>query len=184
VEVVNMRILSRRKLWLLTCILAISALPLDAANDIFVKVDGLTCESLDQEHKNWFDAITFSFGAEGVPSTATAGGAASAKATAGDVVVLKNFDKCTPGLLKQLARGTYIREVLFDWQTSVGDRRVVFMKIKLEEATVASVNYSANQEAVGFSWVRMTLTYIPLDPKGMPGAPVMVVWDRMRGTAN
>ena len=44
----------------------------------------------------------------------------------------KLFDKCTPGLLKQLARGSYIREVLFDWQTS-GGTRAVFMKIKLEE---------------------------------------------------
>ena len=170
----------RKSLLFLGATVLFCAAPLSAANTIFVTVGDLNCAGTDARHPKAFTAITFSFGA--TVAIDVPGGSGSGRPQPSDVEVLKNFDPCTTQLIKSLARGTHIPEVVLEWQTT-GTTPVVFMRIKLQEVQISSVNYSASQEGVSFNWGTMIIDFWQLRPDGTLGAHSTVTWDRRANTA-
>jgi type VI secretion system Hcp family effector len=167
-----MKVPFRKTLQLLTCAFAFGATAPAVENTIFVKVGDLKCGGDDADHKDWFTAATFSFGAT-APAETSAGGAAG-RATPGDVTIRKSFDACTPKLLELLARGTHVAEVVLEWTS--GEKPVVFMRITLDGTQVGSVRYDATQETVAFQWQRLTIQYIRTKAEG--GGTTLFFWDR------
>jgi len=174
-----MRIPSVAKaLLLLGSIVTFCGAQVSAANTIFVSVDGLRCGGTDPRHRDAFTALTFSFGAK---QATPAPGKSTGPSEGDDVTVLKNFDQCTPKLLKLVASGAQVQQVVFEWQTN-GVNPLVFMRIQLDQVLITAVNYNAAQEGVAFGWRKMTLQSWEMKPDGTLGGSVQVVWDKANNT--
>ena len=160
---------------LCVCGLGIAAIPLHAATNVYVNVQGLACGGTSKQDPDAFDAISFSFGATSPEAGESAGGAGGT-AKLGDVVVLKNFDKCTPKLFDLMAKGQHVGTVTIKWWSTSSGFPFNFMTITLTEGAVAAVNYGSAQEGVSFAFGTITITYSIMNADGSSGGNVSAHW--------
>jgi len=132
------------------------------AVDYFLKLDGITGESVDDKHKDWIQISSFSWGVSQVSSVSGTGGSGAGKADLSDFSIMKYLDKATAPLFKVILQGTHIK---------TGDMEAVksgaggkpFLKVHFEELFVTSQHTSATNEipaeSVSFSYNQISIEY-------------------------
>jgi type VI secretion system secreted protein Hcp len=80
-----------------------------AQEDFFLKLDGITGESTNNEHKGWIEVESFSWGASNPTTIGSAtGGAGAGKATFQPFTITKRMDSTSPTLFLHCASGKHI----------------------------------------------------------------------------
>ena len=108
------------------------------AVDFFLKLDGITGESVDDKHKDWIQIMSWSWGASQVTSVAGTGGSGAGKADLSDFHIMKYLDKASTPLFKALTTGTHIKTGNFEAVKSGGGGKP-FLKVDFQELFVTSV---------------------------------------------
>lgn len=78
------------------------------AVDMFLKLEGITGESLDDAHKDEIDVLSWSWGVTQSGTVHLGGGAGSGKANVQDIALTKYVDLASPTLVKFCAAGKHI----------------------------------------------------------------------------
>ena len=132
------------------------------AVDFFLKLDGISGESVDDKHKDWIQLMSFSWGASQVPSVAGTGGSGAGKADLSDFSVMKYFDKASTPLFKSLTTGTHVKTGTLEAVKSGGAGKP-FLKVDFQELFVTSHQLSASSEipteSVSFSYNHIKVEY-------------------------
>jgi len=140
------------------------------AVDFFLKLDGITGESVDDKHKDWIQLMSWSWGATQVTSVAGTGGSGAGKADLSDFNVMKYFDKASTPLFKSLTTGTHIKTGTMEAVKSGGAGKP-FLKVDFQELFVTSLQHSASSEipseSVSFSYNQIKIEYSTQDEKGV-----------------
>jgi type VI secretion system secreted protein Hcp len=128
----------------------------------FLRVDGVTGESVDDRHVGWIDLLSYS---------QTVGTKACAR-----VVVMKYLDRSSPGLVAYAAANTVIPTAAVEITRAGGDRGLVF-RATMEQVQIGQTEI-VEQELV---WVAekvvllprvVRLQYFPQNRDGSPGTAV------------
>jgi type VI secretion system secreted protein Hcp len=140
------------------------------AVDFFLKLDGISGESVDDKHKDWIQVLSWSWGASQVTSVAGTGGSGAGKADMADFNVMKFLDKASTPLLKSLTSGTHIKTGSLEAVKSGGAGKP-FLKVDFQELFVTSQQLSASSEipseSVSFSYNQIKVEYSTQDEKGV-----------------
>lgn len=138
------------------------------AFDAFLQIEGVPGESMDAEHVDWIEILSFNSGlSQRSSASASSGGGASAeRADFQDFSIVKALDKASPKLAVYCADGTHIPTVILELCRAGGDK-VKYMEYKLEEVIISRVQTGGSAEGeeslpgeeVSFNYGKISWTY-------------------------
>jgi type VI secretion system secreted protein Hcp len=140
------------------------------AVDFYLKLDSVTGEAADSNHKNEIQLLSFSWGGHQTTSVAGTGGSGAGKVDLADFSVMKHLDKATTPIFKALVSGTHIKTGnLIAVKAGAGGKP--FLKIDFKELFVTSQQVSASTEipteSVSFSYNEIKIEYSTQNEQGI-----------------
>lgn len=142
------------------------------ANDMFLKIDGIEGESIDDKHPNEIELLTLRWGmSQGATMHAGTGGGAG-KVSIDDLVFTHTVDKASPILMQNCMSGKHIPKVLLTVRKA-GEKPLEFYKITMTDVMVSSVTPMGSNsgggmvEFVGLAFSKVKIEY---QPQGADGA--------------
>jgi len=181
---------SRASRLLLACAFACAlAAPAAAADDIFLKLDGVRGESTVPEHRNEIELLSYTHSiagpfARGTPS----GGAGAGKTTCGPVTLMKYVDLSSPDLILYVANGRHIPTAVITFRKP-GAKGFEYYKVILEDVIVTEIEQSDTKlnfpnpappraiEKVSLIGRRIRFEYTEQTDKGGAGGKPKAGWD-------
>ncbi len=164
----------------------ISIANVDAAVDMFLKIDSIDGESKDANHDKWIDILSWEWGATSSSSVSAGGGRTSTAANIMDVTILKELDKSSPKLFLAVANGALFSEAQVDITSP--DTKSGLFTYKLSKVFVTSYQISGSGaenlpvERVGLDFTKVEMTYTQRDLKtGEIIGNVASIWDLEAG---
>jgi type VI secretion system secreted protein Hcp len=149
--------------------------------DIFLKLDGISGESTDENHKGEIDVEAFTFNAK----------RASGKVKFSPLRVIKVYDASSPKLMQAAASGRHIRSGTLTFRRSGDPDGVEFLTYKLSDLTVTSYQEGgANaddrtlgslEDEVGLAPAKVQVTEKTVDASGKSGPVVSASFDIKHG---
>jgi len=152
------------------------------AVDMFLKLDGIKGESADAKHKDEIQIQSFSWGMNQMGTHGVGGGGGAGKVSVQDMSIMKLVDKASPELMLACANGKHIKEGLLSVRKA-GEKPLEYMKIKLTDVLVSSVQCAGNgheliSENVSLNFAKFQVEYQEQGSDGSAkGGPVMMGWD-------
>jgi type VI secretion system secreted protein Hcp len=149
--------------------------------DIFLKLDGISGESTDQDHKGEIDVEAFTFNAK------RATGSGNGKVRFAPFRVIKVYDASSPKLMQAAATGRHIKSAVLTFRRSGDPNGVEFLTYKLGDVVVsayqeggANVDQRALgslEDEVGLNPAKVQVTEKTVDASGKPGPVVTASFD-------
>lgn len=137
---------------------------------MFLKVEGVTGESGDADHKGEIDVVSWSWGLQAPSDVAT--GLASGRRRLSELQITKKVDRATPVLMQYLSRNTKAKTAVLTVRKA-GKTPLTYFKISMKEVRVASVKTESVDaelmDRVNFTFAEVTITYTPQDASGAKG---------------
>jgi type VI secretion system secreted protein Hcp len=155
--------------------------------DYFLRVDGMPGESQDDQHVDWIELLTFSWGvSSSLNPLATTPGTPASKSNPVDFTFVARTSRASPRLFLACARGSRINNVLLE-VAKPGVQPFVFLKVLLQDVRVASFNQAPGDDGlpldvVRLRYVKIRNTYVPQLADGRPGTPVVAGFDYAANT--
>ena len=123
------------------------------STDLFLKIDGITGESQDSNHKGWINIYSFTWGASQPGNMSIGGGGGAGKVQYRDLSVLTHIDKATPAIMRYVSLGKHMNKV----ERSVckaGGSQIEYCHITLEDGLITNVvfNGTTNRDLIGLSY--------------------------------
>ena len=141
-----------------------------AIADMFLKIQGVTGEASDADHKGEIIVTSWSWGMQASVSMMT--GQASAKAAISELHVVKHVDLSSPTLMAFLRNNKDIKEAVLTVRKA-GAKPLEYFKIELFNARVTSLKAESEGpnlvERVGLGFSRIRVSYIPQSETGAKG---------------
>ena len=157
------------------------------SGDMFLLVKGAKAglikgESLDQDHKDEIDVLSWSWGMQARSSLG--GGGATGKSGMQDLKIIKRVDSASTALMAALRTNEPIQKAVLT-QRKAGKSQIEFLKITIERGRVVSLTLGGGDEQgghellehVAFSFNQITVEYIPQGKDGQ-GRGGMVFTDQ------
>jgi type VI secretion system secreted protein Hcp len=139
-----------------------------AIADMFLKVQGVTGEAADVDHKGEIEVVSWSWGMQA--SVSAASGQAAGKSTISELHVVKRVDQASPTLMSYLNRNKLVAQAQLTVRKA-GTTPLEYLKIELENVRVTSwkteseASELVERVSLGFSKARVSYT-----PQGATGA--------------
>ncbi|WP_407158082.1 Hcp family type VI secretion system effector [Bradyrhizobium sp. STM 3557] len=115
-----------------------------AATNIYLKLDGLDGESMDEDHKDWIEVQSFAWGVSNPASFSIGQGGQSTQAHVAEITISKHLDKASVALFKASTTGKHIGSGTLSCMKLDGDSRVEYMKVDFTDLMVSSVQWSGS----------------------------------------
>lgn len=151
------------------------------ALDWFLKVEGITGDSTDNEHRDEIEVLTWSWGVINSVSSAGHVGAGLGRPAFQELHLVSRVGSASPHLFLACATGRHLR-----WATLTGvrpgQRRVDFLVYHLTEVVIGSTQHSSDEQEApldrfAMSYRRVEVRYVPIGPDGRPGTPIKTGFD-------
>jgi type VI secretion system secreted protein Hcp len=147
-----------------------------AAVDMFLKIDGIDGESVDEAHSAWIDVLSVDLGAAGTPvraATTVRQGSAERKRPGrvkyGDITLKKGYDASSPKLAEACANGKHIPSLILELTTSTDDGSR-YMRVELQDVVISSYAIDATgdrpSESISLNYAKIKTRYIPQEERG------------------
>lgn len=140
------------------------------ASTIFCKIEGISGESTDANHKGEFELMSFSHGVSQPRSAtaSTAGGGSAGRCNHTDFSITKEMDSASPVLNAQCCSGKHIPSIVVTLRRADGDKSIPYMVYKLSDVVISSVSISGGSDAVpiesvSFNYAKIEWEYTKQD---------------------
>lgn len=169
--------------FLLAAVTAIflAGMPLQAASDYLLVLDGVPGESTDAKYPNSIEIESFSFGVSNA-GTIVVGGGGTGKAAFTDISFTKRLDKSSPILYLNCANGKHLASATLILRKA-GEKPLEYYVVKLTDVIISSVQTSGAAgsdvptESFSLNFAKIEFIYTPQKPDGSAGTPVRSGWD-------
>jgi type VI secretion system secreted protein Hcp len=152
------------------------------ASDMFIKLDDIKGESVDDKHKGEIDVLSWAWGVSQTGSSHGGGGSGAGKAAVQDLSFTKAVDKSSPLLFQMCCAGKPITKALLVCRKA-GGTPVEYVKVTMNQAIVSSVTTGGDKgsdlltETVTLNFASMNYEYVPQKADGTGDASVAKGWD-------
>lgn len=157
------------------------------AQDIFLKVDGITGESQDEMHTGEIDVLEWSWDITQQSAMLSGSGGGAAKATVGDLRLTHQLDRASPNLASYCFTGKHIPKAVLTMRKA-GGLPHEYYRITLSDVVITFVGPVASaagcHEHVRLSFARMKNEYIVQNPIGGTGGTVTSLIDVKANKSN
>ncbi len=151
---------------------------------MFLKMQGVTGESADADHKDEIDVVSWSWGMQASASIGV-GGAGGGRDTMTDLEIVKRVDKSSTALMSFLRNHKLIKQAKLTVRKA-GKTPVEYFAIELENVRIRSLRAESQGmellERVNLAFQVVTVTYTLQDPTGTRGAASSFTADAQAGT--
>ncbi len=158
------------------------------AQDMFLKLDGITGESLDSVHSAEIQVISWSFGVHNAGSASFGSGSGSGKADFQDLVITKPVDLSTPVLWQWCCSGKHCPSGVLTIR-KMGTTPLEYLVANLSNIVVSSVSTSGSgmddvqYETVALHFQNYKFTYTKQDETGAAAGTAEGGWDIAKNVA-
>lgn len=149
---------------------------------IYMQFQGIQGEATQQDHQNWIDVLSMSWGAGRSISTVS-GSTANREASEpslSELNIVKLFDAASPNLFIQACTGNVGKTVQIDL-TTTGSPSVVFCSYTLSNCLISNYSVSSSgdrpTETIGLSFTQLQYKFVPYNAQNQPGTPTIVTYD-------
>jgi len=155
------------------------------AIDVYLQIDGIKGESMDDKHKDWIECTSVNWGVS-QPRSATAstgGGHTAERCEHQEVVFTKLADLASPILLQTCSAGKTIPKAKLEFMRADGQgERIKYFEIELENVLIGSIAPAVHegsiiQEKVGLKFSKIKWKYTQQKVTGGAGGNTSGGWD-------
>ena len=155
------------------------------AIDVYLQIDGIKGESMDDKHKDWIECTSVTWGVK-QPRSATAstgGGHTAERCEHEEVVIDKLADLASPILLQTCSAGKTIPKAKLEFMRADGQgERIKYFEIELENVLIGGISPSVAegsiiQEQVGLKFSKIKWKYTQQKVTGGAGGNTSGGWD-------
>jgi type VI secretion system secreted protein Hcp len=150
------------------------------AVDIFLKLDPIKGESLDDKHKDEIEVLSWSWGVTNEGAMRGGSGGGEGKASFHDLSFTHNIDKASPALLKACATGLHMKEATITHRKA-GKGQQEFLIVKMNDVIITSVtngeSADGHSENVSLAFAKVDLEYRPQKADGSLDAGIHFKYD-------
>jgi type VI secretion system secreted protein Hcp len=158
-------------------------LALHVAIDYFLRIDGISGESLDAKHKGELEVESWSWG-EAVPVPPGGGGSGSGagKVQMQDFNFTANVSTASPNLMLACASGKHFKSALLTARTA-GKSQQEFLTFSLSDVLVSAYQIGGAGgevvpgDSVSLNFAKIQVEYKAQNPDGSLGASIKAGWD-------
>ncbi|HEY4185933.1 MAG TPA: type VI secretion system tube protein Hcp [Polyangia bacterium] len=153
------------------------------AMDMFLKIDDLVGDSLDEKHPNEIQVLSWSWGMSQSGSTHAASGGGSGKVNVQDLTFMKNIDTTTTNLIKMCCSGNHFKHALLTVRKAGGKAAVEYLKIKMQDLIISNISTGGSggsdliTESVTLNFAKVSVDYTPQDKTGAAGSVMSAAWN-------
>jgi type VI secretion system secreted protein Hcp len=153
------------------------------AIDMYLKLDKVDGESIDDGHKNEIDLLSANFGASQTGTAHAGGGAGAGKVSIQDMVVTKKVDKSSPILFSFCCMGQHIDKGTLTVRKAGGKAALEYLKIGMEKIFITGFQQTGADgqeeltEQVTLNFRKVSIEYAPQKDEGAGAAKVTKGWD-------
>ena len=155
--------LGNKKLFsfLLILVLIFAMSPVSYA-DLFLKIDGVEGETLDQDHQKWITIESYDFEYSVVGSEASA--RSKGKLEKSPLTITKMLDKSTPALLQKLVGQEQLGDMEISLTLTSGDRteilHLIFRNAQITSIVSSSKEGDIPMEDITFTYEGLVMNYM------------------------
>jgi type VI secretion system secreted protein Hcp len=153
------------------------------AQDIFLKIDGINGESLDDKHKDEIEVLTWDWEILQDSTMHAGSGGGAGKATVKDLTFEHSIDRASPNLMKYALTGKHIDQAVLVMRKA-GGNPLEYLKITMSDVLVTRVKPSGSRndverslETVSLSFSKVKQEYVVQNAQGGSGGAVTASFD-------
>jgi type VI secretion system secreted protein Hcp len=153
------------------------------AIDYFLKIDGISGESLDSKHKGEIDVESWSWGeANPTPPSGAGGGGGAGKVQMQDFNFTTKFSKASPSLMLACASGKHLKSAVLTARKA-GKGQQEFLTFSLSDVLVSAYQTGGAEgdvvpaDAVSLRFSKIQVEYKQQNPDGSLGSSIKAGWD-------
>lgn len=154
------------------------------AFDMFLKIETVSGESIDEVHKGEIDLLSWTFGASQTGTAHVGGGAGAGRVQVQDLTLTKQVDRSSAILFSLCCKGTHLTKVQITVREA-GGSPLEYLKVHLEKVLITgystggtgSGNVDRLLETVTLNFARVKLEYTPQGEGGLGSASIIKGWD-------
>lgn len=152
------------------------------AVDMFLKLDDVKGESIDDKHSGATDILAWNWGMSQNGSAHLGTGAGAGKVSVQDLTITKYVDKGTPAMVMACCSGKHFKEATLTVRKA-GDKALEYLKITMKDALISSISTGGDNgtdrltENVTLNFAEFKLEYLPQKPDGSGDAAVEAGWN-------
>jgi type VI secretion system secreted protein Hcp len=152
------------------------------AQDIFLKLTGITGESTDAIHKNEIEILNWSWKVSQQSNMHAGSGGGAGKATMDDLTFHHYLDRASPNLAQFCLTGKHIPEAVLVMRKA-GGNPLEYLKITMEDVLITKVSpffeegMKAMREKVQLSFARVRQEYVIQNARGGSAGTVSAGYD-------
>ncbi|HTO47440.1 MAG TPA: type VI secretion system tube protein Hcp [Burkholderiales bacterium] len=163
---------------------AVAPVAAPAAEDLFLKIEGIVGESTDAKHAKEIVLLSYTQSFMNPVSTTSGGGGGTGKVNCGDVKVTKLVDRASPFLIAGVATGKAYPTALITFRKA-GKTQIEYYKVTLSEVFLDAITQTDASptdattilEQLSMSAAKFQFEYRPQNADGSMGAAVKFSWD-------
>ena len=150
------------------------------SNRMFIQITGIDGESIDKNHKDWIEVLSFSFGMSNLGGRATA--YRSGQTILDDLVLVKKLDKSSPKIMEKCAKGEVIPSLVLDVCTDTKEDSVLFYRYELKNVIISNFYCDGSTDDVvpvetfTLNFVEIKVIYTVFDSVGKSKGEVEFTW--------
>jgi len=152
------------------------------AVDMFLKIDTIKGESVDDKHKDEIRVLAWSWGVSNSGSAHLGAGAGSGKVNVQDLSVTKYIDKSSTDLMLAACNGKHFKEANL-YVRKAGEKPLEYLKIKLTDVLITSVSTGGSggedllTENLSLNFGAFKMEYTPQKKDGSGDSTLTMGWD-------
>jgi len=155
------------------------------AIDVYLQIDGIKGESMDDRHKDWIECKSVSWGVAQPKSatSSTGGGHTAERCEHQDIVLQKLADLASPVLLQTCSAGRTIPKAKFEFmRADAQGERIKYYEIEIENVLIGAVTPSVEEgdiltESVALKFSKIRWRYTQQKITGGAGGNTSGGWD-------
>lgn len=155
------------------------------ANDVYLKIEGITGESTDDRHRDWIEVsnVLYAIHQPRAESMSTAGGHTSGRAELFPLSFTKLADIASPVLLQTCAAGKTIPKGTFEFMRADGEGKPIpYFRIELENLMLSNITPNSGEsgtivERVHIAYAKIKWNYLRQSIRGGTQGNTSGGWD-------
>ena len=152
------------------------------AIDYFLRIDGVSGESLDSKHKGEIEVESWSWGESNPAQPGGGGGGGAGKVQIQDLVFTSRFSKASPQLILACASGKHFKDAVLTARKA-GKGQQEFLTFSLSDVLVSAYQTGGAGgdvlpgDSVALNFSKIQVEYKPQNPDGSLGSSIKAGWD-------
>ncbi|CAG0996852.1 Protein hcp1 [Phycisphaerales bacterium] len=159
------------------------------AVDAFLKIEGVTGESMDSKYPKWIDVLSFGYGVTQTGAASAGGGLTAGKANLNEFTFTQKVHLGSPEMFIRCCTGKTAPTSNFVVRKSGGDVQLDFLKINMKNVVITKVETQGGSsgdeiptENVGMTCEEMSIYYQVQKEDGTGGAHKTVTFNQKLNT--